>query len=203
MRFGDLATDREAEAAPPGIAAPRRIGPEEALEHVGEVLGRDAGTAVADLELTLRLRTPNGRTNHASGTRVLHRVVEEVRNDLADPRRIGVDDRVAIPLERQGYTGPIGEGPHRAGLTPPPRGADRYVRPYPWVKAPGNPGGLRRARCCRAARTLSLRGLREVPAVSETWVVAVDVGGTFTDAVAIGSEGDLRVAKVPSTPDDP
>lgn len=40
-------------------------------------------------------------------------------------------------------------------------------------------------------------------ALSETWVVAVDVGGTFTDAVAIGSEGGLRVAKVPSTPEDP
>jgi N-methylhydantoinase A len=33
--------------------------------------------------------------------------------------------------------------------------------------------------------------------------VAVDVGGTFTDAIAIGSEGGVRVAKVPSTPDDP
>jgi N-methylhydantoinase A len=31
----------------------------------------------------------------------------------------------------------------------------------------------------------------------------VDVGGTFTDAVAIGSRGTLRVAKVPSTPEDP
>ena len=34
-------------------------------------------------------------------------------------------------------------------------------------------------------------------------MVAVDVGGTFTDAVAIGGEGGLRVAKVPSTPNDP
>ena len=39
--------------------------------------------------------------------------------------------------------------------------------------------------------------------LSETWVVAVDVGGTFTDAVAIGSRGGLLVAKVPSTPEDP
>ena len=34
-------------------------------------------------------------------------------------------------------------------------------------------------------------------------MVAVDVGGTFTDAVAIGGEGGIRVAKVPSTPEDP
>ncbi len=39
--------------------------------------------------------------------------------------------------------------------------------------------------------------------MGESWVVAVDVGGTFTDAVAIGSAGSMRVAKIPSTPDDP
>jgi N-methylhydantoinase A len=39
--------------------------------------------------------------------------------------------------------------------------------------------------------------------VVESWVVAIDVGGTFTDAVAFGSAGSTRVAKVPSTPEDP
>jgi N-methylhydantoinase B len=39
--------------------------------------------------------------------------------------------------------------------------------------------------------------------VSESWVVAVDIGGTFTDAVAIGIEGGQRVAKAPSTAEDP
>src|SRR6266480_300791 len=39
--------------------------------------------------------------------------------------------------------------------------------------------------------------------VVESWVVAIDVGGTFTDAVAFGSGGSIRVAKVPSTPEDP
>jgi N-methylhydantoinase A len=34
-------------------------------------------------------------------------------------------------------------------------------------------------------------------------VAGVDVGGTFTDAVAIGDDGETRVAKVASTPDDP
>ncbi len=37
---------------------------------------------------------------------------------------------------------------------------------------------------------------------SGSWIVAVDVGGTFTDAVALARDGRLRVAKVPSTPDD-
>lgn len=35
------------------------------------------------------------------------------------------------------------------------------------------------------------------------WLVAVDIGGTFTDAVAFGPDGELLVAKVPSTPEDP
>ena len=35
------------------------------------------------------------------------------------------------------------------------------------------------------------------------WLVAVDIGGTFTDAVAFGPDGALLVSKVPSTPEDP
>ena len=35
------------------------------------------------------------------------------------------------------------------------------------------------------------------------WVVGVDVGGTFTDAIATGPDGAVRVAKVPSTPAEP
>jgi N-methylhydantoinase A len=35
------------------------------------------------------------------------------------------------------------------------------------------------------------------------WVVGIDVGGTFTDAIATSAGGQVLVAKVPSTPDDP
>jgi len=35
------------------------------------------------------------------------------------------------------------------------------------------------------------------------WVVGIDIGGTFTDAIATSSEGHVLVAKVPSTPSDP
>jgi N-methylhydantoinase A len=38
---------------------------------------------------------------------------------------------------------------------------------------------------------------------SRTWRIAIDVGGTFTDGVAIGADGETIVAKVPSTPADP
>ena len=37
-----------------------------------------------------------------------------------------------------------------------------------------------------------------------SWIIGVDVGGTFTDFFAFNEDdGDLRVAKRPSTPDDP
>lgn len=39
--------------------------------------------------------------------------------------------------------------------------------------------------------------------MTATWTVSIDAGGTFTDAVARSSAGDLLVAKAPSTPDDP
>jgi N-methylhydantoinase A len=35
------------------------------------------------------------------------------------------------------------------------------------------------------------------------WMVAVDVGGTFTDGIAVSADGQVKVAKVPSTPADP
>jgi N-methylhydantoinase A len=35
------------------------------------------------------------------------------------------------------------------------------------------------------------------------WILAVDTGGTYTDAIAISSGGLIKVAKVPSTPADP
>ena len=35
------------------------------------------------------------------------------------------------------------------------------------------------------------------------WIVGIDVGGTFTDAIAMHRDGRLRVSKVASTPDDP
>lgn len=39
--------------------------------------------------------------------------------------------------------------------------------------------------------------------MSSEWLVSIDAGGTFTDAVAHGRNGQILVAKVPSSPADP
>jgi N-methylhydantoinase A len=44
---------------------------------------------------------------------------------------------------------------------------------------------------------------RPRPAATPTWMVGIDVGGTFTDAIAVASDGSLATAKVASTPADP
>ena len=38
---------------------------------------------------------------------------------------------------------------------------------------------------------------------SLTYSIGIDTGGTFTDVVAYGSDGLMRLTKVPSTPEDP
>ena len=48
-----------------------------------------------------------------------------------------------------------------------------------------------------------LAGSGPAGAGAESWIVGIDIGGTFTDAIATGRDGRVRVAKVPSTPDDP
>ena len=36
-----------------------------------------------------------------------------------------------------------------------------------------------------------------------SWLIAADVGGTFTDVIAMGGDGATRTVKVPSRPDNP
>ena len=36
--------------------------------------------------------------------------------------------------------------------------------------------------------------------MTDTWLIGIDTGGTFTDLVAMDAEGHLKVSKVPSTP---
>ncbi len=54
-----------------------------------------------------------------------------------------------------------------------------------------------------AGRTGPVSRSHPTGSTGPAWIVAVDTGGTYTDAVAISSDGLIKVAKVPSTPADP
>jgi N-methylhydantoinase A len=49
----------------------------------------------------------------------------------------------------------------------------------------------------------SVAARRARPRPPHRWTIAIDVGGTFTDATAVADDGEVAVAKVPSTPQDP
>ena len=96
----------------------------------------------------------------------------------------------------------------------PPSMSTAGWRAATWSSSPGctSPAcpGTSSARRCACSPSRSPRGpasWRPAPwlsrAVATSWVVGIDVGGTFTDAIATSADGEVRVAKVPSTPADP
>src|SRR4029077_10930319 len=85
----------------------------------------------------------------------------------------------------------------------PQSGHDRHGRPADQrrdsvVRAAGRLGGYTR---CRAhARRCRVSPQASLPSMTR---VGVDVGGTFTDLVAVRPDGTLEIRKVASTPQDP
>src|SRR5712692_1578905 len=80
-----------------------------------------------------------------------------------------------------------------------------------WSSSPACTSPASRGRCsagpCEYSRGRWPRWSGSVPraetVAERRWVVGIDVGGTFTDAIATSADGEVRVAKVPSVPADP
>src|SRR5215471_16995106 len=89
VRLGEAAGDREAEtgAAPAGAAPPER------LEQGLALLGRQAGAAVDDVDTELRRTALRPHDHSGAGRRVVERVVQQVREDTLDLRRVDLDGR--------------------------------------------------------------------------------------------------------------
>src|SRR5262249_57139923 len=62
--------------------------------------------------------------------------------------------------------------------------------------------GLARSAEGAAARSPACRARGEIRLMATTYRVGVDIGGTFTDIVLLGSDGSIHTSKVPSTVDD-
>src|SRR3954453_14859869 len=87
VRAGHGSRDREPEAGTPARA--RLVGAREALEGAREELRWEPGSLVADVQLDAAVLAT--RAEHHAPVPVGERIVDEVRQRLLDPRRIGVE----------------------------------------------------------------------------------------------------------------
>src|SRR6266480_5661593 len=87
VRIGNPAGDREAEPRPVRLP-PGRISAVEALEHVGELLGRDADAGVRYDHRRPAVLDGHVETHMTPGGRELDGIVEDDQEQLADERSI-------------------------------------------------------------------------------------------------------------------
>ena len=114
VRAHDVPGDREAEARPRHPGGPRR-GAVELVEDPPLVFRRDADAPVRDGDLHRGAAPPHPQPDAAATPRVLHRVVQEVHEDLGHRR--GIDTDLGQPGVRRS---------HRD--REPPVGAPRFDR---------------------------------------------------------------------------
>src|ERR1700704_5500879 len=88
MGVGDLATDVEPQAHTGQVAYGRILGAPEGLENEFTSAGRKADPAIADLHQTAVTLGADVDAYRSAGGRVLHRVIDEIRDDLFDATRI-------------------------------------------------------------------------------------------------------------------
>ena len=115
VQLGEAPHEREAEARPGVLAREPRVELREGLEELREVLCRDPGPGVADLEPDEPgLLVARGRELHGPARRrELHRVREEVHEDLPDPPGVRDEaDRRGRAAEREVDPLPSRLAPH-------------------------------------------------------------------------------------------
>src|SRR4051812_33362826 len=88
----DLAADVEAEPGATDAAAHLGIEPVELLEDPLLLRGRDPDSLVDDVDLRGVIRARDEDVDASAFRGVLHRVLHEIHNDLAEKRLVGLDD---------------------------------------------------------------------------------------------------------------
>ena len=97
VELDEMADDGEAEAETAVAASGPRIRLTKTLEHVGQEIGRDAGTGVDDGDLDSGVHARHAQRDRARFGRELNRIGQQVPDDLLQPIRIG-DDRRQLGL---------------------------------------------------------------------------------------------------------
>ena len=96
-RLDQVLDDREAQAGPAELAAPRLVDAVEPLEDAGQVVAGDADPGVGDLDArSRRSMTRATDADRAVLGRVLDGVVDQVVDDLADGLLVGQDQRAVV-----------------------------------------------------------------------------------------------------------
>ena len=96
VHLDELLDDRQPDAEPALGAGERAVPLGEELEHLGELLGRDADAPVPDADDDLvRPRCGPMSRMWPAVLAVLGRVVQQVHHHLLEPGRVGVDPEVA------------------------------------------------------------------------------------------------------------
>jgi hypothetical protein len=114
VQLHQVANERQAESEP-GVA-PRRpaVGLLESLEHVGQHVGSDALPAIADGDLDVRAHPMQLDLDAAFPRGELHRVDEQVPDDLLEPVRVAGDpERAGIEHGLQPEALGLGGRAHR------------------------------------------------------------------------------------------
>src|SRR4051794_28665294 len=179
----------------------------------------DARGPGGDLRGALRARGACGARGRArprrAGLRADAQADERAREPGAQARRRGLPQgplglpRDLLPRLRTSAARRRGRASLLAGRAlQPPRALDRGALQALGRLLPRLPrrvrGARRRRRRARHPREHAAdgRGSRDVASVRAGMRVGADVGGTFTDVLAVDSDGRVRVTKVLSTPPD-
>ena len=85
----DVFGDGEAEASPSGLAGASLVDAIKAFKETGQMLGRNAGAEILDVELDSPSGGPCAQDDASAGAAVFHRVVDEVGEDLVNGLAVG------------------------------------------------------------------------------------------------------------------
>ena len=84
MGTHDVLGDGEAEAGPAGFAGTGFVDAVETFEKARKVLGGNAGAEVADIKFDATLRGAGAELDASAGAAVLHRVIDQVGENLVN-----------------------------------------------------------------------------------------------------------------------
>src|SRR5579864_3255778 len=91
--------DGEAETGASRFAGAGFVDTVEALEQARQVFGGNAGAEIADVELDAAFYRPRAQQDSLSRACVLHRVLDQIGENLVDGLAVGVDGRIEAALD--------------------------------------------------------------------------------------------------------